>query len=70
MKKIFYMCDGKNEICGENKNCFRNGGNCFKTENIEHAINFIDRKGYYAERATKINVPELFSTGTINIRDL
>ena len=68
-KKVLYMCDGQDEQCSKNS-CFRKGGECFKTTNVEHAINFIEKKDYFTERATKINVPELFSTGTIRVNDL
>lgn len=36
MKRIFYCCDGEKE-CGQNKGCFRNGGECQHTTEADHA---------------------------------
>lgn len=38
-KKIFYLCDGKVEKCSK-RTCYKNGGDCKHTSDIEHAKNF------------------------------
>jgi hypothetical protein len=37
---ILYRCNGEKEDCAK-KNCYKNGGYCSHTENIEYAENFI-----------------------------
>ena len=37
--RILYLCDGAVPTCSKT-HCYRNGGTCFKTSDIEHAVNF------------------------------
>lgn len=39
MGKVFYLCDGEKEDC-KKMTCYKNGGECKHTSNIEHALNF------------------------------
>ena len=38
--KILYLCDGELEKCRMKSGCYKNGGDCMHTSNIEHAKNF------------------------------
>lgn len=38
-QRVFYLCDGKKEDC-KRTNCYKNGGECKHTEDVEHAKNF------------------------------
>ena len=56
-KPILFLCDGKNPNCTPER-CYRQGGECKHTLNIEHAINFIslediNNDGFYVE-STKL----------------
>jgi len=37
--RILYLCDGAVPTCSKT-HCYRNGGTCFKTSDVEHAVNF------------------------------
>lgn len=39
MEKIFYLCDGERENC-KKTSCYKSGGGCKHTSNVEHALNF------------------------------
>lgn len=39
MSGVFYLCDGERENC-KKRTCYKNGGNCRHTTNINHAMNF------------------------------
>ena len=39
MERIFYLCDGQKEDCPR-KFCYKNGGICKHTTDINHAMNF------------------------------
>lgn len=39
-KKTFYLCDGEVEECRRKSGCYKNGGACIHTSDIEHAKNF------------------------------
>lgn len=43
--RIFYLCDGGRENC-KKRNCYKNGGDCKHTTDINHAMNF-ERQGKY-----------------------
>lgn len=45
MRKVFYLCNGQKDDC-QKGNCYRNGGNCRHTSDINHALNF-EIKGSY-----------------------
>lgn len=45
-KKVFYLCDGKVPEC-KKTDCYKNGGECKHTSNVEYAVNF--RKGLAGE---------------------
>lgn len=36
--KDLYLCDSKVENCTKEE-CYKNGGDCYHTENAKHAIN-------------------------------
>ncbi len=36
---VFYLCDGKDEKC-KKEYCYKNGGPCYHTKDIDHATNF------------------------------
>ena len=40
---VVFVCDGKKEDCGKT-GCFKNGGECHHTSDINHAANFIPIK--------------------------
>ena len=47
---IFFACDGGKE-CGKHPGCYRQGGDCWHTADIEHALNFKKTKdGAYIEK--------------------
>lgn len=39
MGKVFYLCDGEKEDC-KKRSCYKDGGECKHTSNINHALNF------------------------------
>lgn len=45
MGKVFYLCDGEKEDC-KKMTCYKSGGDCRHTSDINHASNF-ERKGRY-----------------------
>lgn len=45
MRKVFYLCNGQKDDC-EKRTCYKNGGNCRHTSDINHALNF-ETKGRY-----------------------
>ena len=47
-KCVLYLCDGDVEACGKT-DCYKRGGDCRHTSNINHAINFIHHKSNYME---------------------
>lgn len=52
-KKIFYLCDGEVEKCRRKSGCYKNGGGCMHTSDVEHAKNFEEvRKGGFYENIT------------------
>lgn len=57
-KPILFLCDGKNPNCTPER-CYRHGGECKHTLNIEHAINFIlFEDGFYVE-STKLRFGDI-----------
>ncbi len=39
--EMFYLCDGKDEKCKDRRwNCYKTGGDCYHTCDINHAKNF------------------------------
>lgn len=56
MKQIIaYCCDGEVENCKDSKGCFKNGGQCCHTCQIDHAINFEKVDGSDEERYLEMN---------------
>lgn len=49
-QRVFYLCDGKKEDC-KRTNCYKDGGECEHTEDIEHAKNF-HRDGIDSEKSS------------------
>ena len=45
VERVFYLCDGERENCKKRK-CYKNGGDCKRTTDINHAMNF-ERRGKY-----------------------
>lgn len=43
-KKVLYLCDGKIPECAKTS-CYKHGGTCRRTTDIEHAVNFEDFMG-------------------------
>lgn len=41
--KVWYLCDGERPECAK-RTCFKNGGTCKHTRDIEHAVNFKKEK--------------------------
>lgn len=39
-QKVAFYCDGKYRECCNSPGCYKNGGECNKTFNVEHAIHF------------------------------
>lgn len=52
-EKILYLCNGEKESCNK-RNCYKNGGPCMHTSEIESAINFkkdkYNEEVYYTEK--------------------
>lgn len=46
IEKILYLCDGEKKCC-ESETCYKNGGECRNTRDLEHAENF--RREKYIE---------------------
>lgn len=38
--KCMFLCDGMKEACGQHINCYKNGGECRYTSDLNHAMNF------------------------------
>lgn len=45
MRKVFFLCNGQKRDC-KKRCCYKNGGDCRHTSDINHALNF-ERKGRY-----------------------
>ncbi len=57
MSRIFYLCDGERENC-KKRTCYKNGGNCRHTTDINHAVNF--------ERRAKTEIGSYFEKEDIS----
>lgn len=49
-QRVFYLCDGEKKDC-KRTNCYKNGGECKHTEDVEHAKNF-HRDGIDSEKSS------------------
>lgn len=68
--KVRYLCDGFVEACPKT-NCYRRGGTCFKTYNIDHAVNFKKwRSGAYSEMTQEEKAKEGFRYETLKPEDI
>ena len=38
-RRVFYLCNGEKEDC-KKRTCYKNGGECKHTSNVEYALNF------------------------------
>jgi hypothetical protein len=48
---IMYLCDGEKTDC-KKRTCYKNGGYCRHTKDVEHAVNF--EKNTYGSHSTYI----------------
>ena len=44
MRKVMYLCDGEVPEC-EKTSCYKNGGPCRHTTDVDHAMNFMPGRG-------------------------
>lgn len=67
-KTIFYLCDGYVEGCAKS-NCYRYGGQCYKTSNVQHAIEDFPRDVILKKDGIRIKLHDLIVLGVITSRD-
>ena len=67
-KTIFYLCDGMVQGCSKS-NCYRYGGQCYKTSNVQHAIEEHPGNVILKEYGTGVKFHDLIVLGVITPRD-